>query len=137
LQTALQALYGHYEKTFKLWEEKGKVPRMLHRGPPEHRHLEGRLRLHLKRAEQSAGAVPTSRRRQHVTAQGAPRGEAKAITLREYPDTIAALSEVCTRQGFRTRLEFFRRAARHYLENLGEEATAAHFATALDGPADA
>ncbi len=23
LQTALQALYGHYEKTFKLWEEKG------------------------------------------------------------------------------------------------------------------
>jgi type III restriction enzyme len=27
LQTALQALYGHYEKTFKLWEESGiKVP---------------------------------------------------------------------------------------------------------------
>ncbi|MEI7940320.1 MAG: DEAD/DEAH box helicase family protein [Verrucomicrobiota bacterium] len=27
LQTALQALYGHYEKTFKLWEEKGiRVP---------------------------------------------------------------------------------------------------------------
>jgi len=27
LQTALQALYGHYEKTFNLWEEKGvKVP---------------------------------------------------------------------------------------------------------------
>ncbi len=27
LQTALQALYGHYEKTFRLWEEKGiKVP---------------------------------------------------------------------------------------------------------------
>jgi hypothetical protein len=27
LQTALQAFYGHYEKTFKLWEEKGiKVP---------------------------------------------------------------------------------------------------------------
>lgn len=27
LQTALQALYGHYEKTFKLWQEKGiKVP---------------------------------------------------------------------------------------------------------------
>ncbi len=27
LQTALQALYGHYEKTFKLWEKKGiKVP---------------------------------------------------------------------------------------------------------------
>ena len=27
LQTALQALYGHYEKTFKLWEERGiKVP---------------------------------------------------------------------------------------------------------------
>src|ERR1700726_1448071 len=27
LQTALQSLYGHYEKTFKLWEEKGlKVP---------------------------------------------------------------------------------------------------------------
>jgi hypothetical protein len=27
LQTALEALYGHYEKTFTLWEEKGiKVP---------------------------------------------------------------------------------------------------------------
>ncbi len=27
MQTALQALYGHYEKTFKLWEDKGiKVP---------------------------------------------------------------------------------------------------------------
>ncbi|MDN5752552.1 MAG: DEAD/DEAH box helicase family protein, partial [Nitrosospira sp.] len=27
LQTAMQALYGHYEKTFRLWEEKGiKVP---------------------------------------------------------------------------------------------------------------
>ena len=27
LQTALEALYGHYEKTFKLWQEKGiKVP---------------------------------------------------------------------------------------------------------------
>lgn len=27
LQTAIEALYGHYEKTFKLWEEKGiKVP---------------------------------------------------------------------------------------------------------------
>ncbi len=27
LQTALEALYGHYEKTFKLWEEKGiRVP---------------------------------------------------------------------------------------------------------------
>jgi len=27
LQTALEALYGHYEKTFKLWEDKGiKVP---------------------------------------------------------------------------------------------------------------
>lgn len=27
LQTALQALYGHYEKTFKLWEDSGiKVP---------------------------------------------------------------------------------------------------------------
>jgi hypothetical protein len=27
LQTALQALYGHYETTFKLWQDKGiKVP---------------------------------------------------------------------------------------------------------------
>src|ERR1039458_8181504 len=27
LQTALEALYGHYEKTFNLWQEKGiKVP---------------------------------------------------------------------------------------------------------------
>ncbi len=31
--TALEALYGHYEKTFELWEEaKTSVPALFHRG---------------------------------------------------------------------------------------------------------
>ncbi len=68
-------------------------------------------------------------RRPSVTVDGEPRGEARAITLREYPDTLAALGEVCARYGFRTRLEFFRHAARHYLTHLGETGVAAHFVT--------
>jgi hypothetical protein len=81
----------------------------------------------IKRAEQTAGTAPTSRRRPGVTADGVSRGEAKAITLREYPDTIAALGNVCARHGFRSRLDFFRVAARFYLDHLGEAAAATHF----------
>ena len=56
LQTALQALYGHYEKTFELWEEKGiKVAALLHHRLPEHRHLQARLRLHLRLPPEERG----------------------------------------------------------------------------------
>ena len=56
LQTALQALYGHYEKTFKLWEERGhQGSAVLHRGLPEHGDLEARLRLHLRLPAQERG----------------------------------------------------------------------------------
>ena len=49
LQTALEALYGHYEKTFKLWEKAGHPrPALLHHRLQEHRHLEAGLRLHLR-----------------------------------------------------------------------------------------
>jgi hypothetical protein len=73
------------------------------------------------------GAAPstTPRRARRV---GAGRGEAKAVTLREYPDTLAAVEGVCTRHQFRNRLDFFRRAAHHFLEHLGEGAAAAYFA---------
>ena len=38
LQTALEALYGHYEKTFELWEEaRHQRAALLHRRLPEHR----------------------------------------------------------------------------------------------------
>ena len=38
LQTALEALYGHYEKTFELWQEAGiRVPPVLHRRLQQHR----------------------------------------------------------------------------------------------------
>ena len=38
LQTALEALYGHYEKTFDLWQQAGiAVPPVLHRRLQQHR----------------------------------------------------------------------------------------------------
>jgi type III restriction enzyme len=40
LQTALQALYGHYEKTFELWQQEGIN---VHRRLQQHRHLEAGL----------------------------------------------------------------------------------------------
>ena len=74
LQTALEALYGHYEKTFELWEEAG-ITRaaLLHRRLQQHRDLEARLRLHLRlpprergrhddAGERPARAVPQLRR---------------------------------------------------------------------------
>ena len=49
LQTALEALYGHYEKTFELWERRGiGVPPVLHRRLQQHVDLQARLRLHLR-----------------------------------------------------------------------------------------
>jgi type III restriction enzyme len=49
LQTALEALYGHYEKTFELWQDAGiGVPPVLHRRLQQHVHLQAGLRLHLR-----------------------------------------------------------------------------------------
>ena len=48
LQTALQALYGHYEKTFELWEEQKSRAAVLHHRLPEHGHFEAGLRLCLR-----------------------------------------------------------------------------------------
>ena len=80
-----------------------------------------------------APASTTPRRTRRV---GEGRGEAKAVTLREYPDTLAAVEGVCGRHGFRNRLDFFRRAAHHFLEHLGEGTAAAFFAeTAPSEPA--
>ncbi len=74
------------------------------------------------------GPAAAPRRSRGAAADGTPRGEAKAVTLREYPDTLAAVEGVCARHGLRNRLDFFRRAARHYLEELGEGEAAAFFA---------
>jgi len=73
------------------------------------------------------GAAPSTTPRR-ARRGGAGRGEAKAVTLREYPDTLAAVEGVCGRHQFRNRLDFFRRAAHHFLEHLGERAAAAFFA---------
>jgi type III restriction enzyme len=58
LQTALQALYGHYEKTFKLWEQRDRPvpPCFIHR-LSKYRHLQAGVRLHLR--------VPAKERRRH------------------------------------------------------------------------
>jgi hypothetical protein len=49
LQTALEALYGHYEKTYELWqEEKHRGPAVLHRRLQQHVHVQADLRLHLR-----------------------------------------------------------------------------------------
>jgi hypothetical protein len=90
----------------------------------------------IKRAEQKAGTVSAPRRRS-VGTDGVPRGEAKAVTLREYPDTLAALEGVCMRHGFRNRLDFFRTAARCYLEEIGEAAAAAYFSAPSAAPPEA
>ena len=49
LQTALQALYGHYEKTFALWEDRGHPrPAMFHRRVQQHLNFQTGLRLHFR-----------------------------------------------------------------------------------------
>ena len=64
LQTALEALYGHYEKTFELWEDSGhQGAALLHRRLPEHRDLEAGLRLHLRLPSQERGRHDHARER--------------------------------------------------------------------------
>ena len=64
LQTALEALYGHYEKTFELWAGQGhQGAALLHRRLPEHRDLEARLRLHLRLPAQERGRHDHARER--------------------------------------------------------------------------
>ena len=49
LQTALQALYGHYEQTFELWEQgRHRGAAVLHHRLQQHLDLEARLRLRLR-----------------------------------------------------------------------------------------
>ncbi len=49
LQTALQALYGHYEKTFERWQEgRHQGAALLHHRVPEYRDLEAGLRLRVR-----------------------------------------------------------------------------------------
>ncbi len=49
LKTALEALYGHYEKTYNLWAEaKIDVPPLLHHRLQQHVGFEARVRLHLR-----------------------------------------------------------------------------------------
>ena len=59
-----QALYGHYEKTFKLWEDSGH-PRaaLLHHRLPQHLDLEAGLRLHLRLPPQERGRHDHARER--------------------------------------------------------------------------
>jgi hypothetical protein len=76
--------------------------------------------------ERKGASTSSEPRRARRTSAG--RGEAKAVTLREYPDTLAAVEGVCARHNFRNRLDFFRRAAQHFLQHLGERDAAAFFA---------
>ena len=56
LQTALEALYGHYEKTFELWERAGiSVPPCFIVVCKNTVHLEAGLRLHLRLPPQERG----------------------------------------------------------------------------------
>jgi type III restriction enzyme len=49
LQTALEALYGHYQKTFELWAaRRHQCAALLHRRLQQHLHLQAGLRLHLR-----------------------------------------------------------------------------------------
>ena len=61
LQTALEALYGHYQKTFVLWQE-ARIARsaVLHRRLQQHLHVEARLRIRLRL---STARTKTARRR--------------------------------------------------------------------------
>ena len=74
LQTALEALYGHYQKTFELWADgRHRRPAGLHRRLQQHLDLGTRLRIHLRlpprkrrrldhARKRPAGAVPQLRR---------------------------------------------------------------------------
>ena len=67
LQTALEALYGHYAKTFELWQKaRHRSPALLHRRLQQHLDLEARLRLHLR-------LPPHARRRRQDACTRPPR----------------------------------------------------------------
>ena len=75
LQTALEALYGHYEKTFELWQERGiSRPALLHRRLPEHRDLEAGLRLRLR--------LPPEERGRHDDARATAASRCSATSTR-------------------------------------------------------
>ena len=64
LQTALQALYGHYEKTFDaVGAGEDRRPAVLHRRLQQHLHVQAGLRLHLRlpAAERRRLRAPSSR----------------------------------------------------------------------------
>ena len=64
LQTALEALYGHYEKTFKLWQEAGiRVPPCFIVVCKNTVDLEARLRLHLRLPARERGRLDHARER--------------------------------------------------------------------------
>ena len=107
LQTALEALYGHYEKTFKLWAGRGH-PRaaLLHHRLPEHGHLEARLRLHLR-------LPPQERRRHHDAGERPPR--AVPQLRRDHGNPLAAPEHAADRQ----RAARSRRRARRQLPRHG------------------
>ena len=105
LQTALEALYGHYEKTFDLWQQSGiQGPSVLHRGLQQHLHIEAGLRLHLRLSpgerrwldhagEWAAGAVPQLRRARQPAcppAHAADRQRAARIRAMRWTITSAA-----------------------------------------------
>ena len=75
LQTALQALYGHYEKTFKLWEESGiRVPPCFIIVCQNTVDLEAGLRLHLR--------LPPEERGRHDHAGERPASPSSATSTR-------------------------------------------------------
>ena len=64
LLTALDALYGHYEKTFELWERGGhRRAAGLHRGLQQHLDLEARLRIHLRLSARERRRLDDARER--------------------------------------------------------------------------
>ena len=64
LQTALEALYGHYEKTFELWEKaRHRGAALFHHRLQQHLHLQAGLRLHLRVSARERGwHQPTGQR---------------------------------------------------------------------------
>ena len=59
LRTALDALYGHYEETFRLWRESGNLrSALLHRGLQQHRRVQASVRLHLRLLSGEGGMAP-------------------------------------------------------------------------------
>ena len=98
LQTALEALYGHYEKTFELWNEaRHSRSALLHRRLQQHLDLEAGLRLHLRlpprerrrldhARKRPPRAVPQFRRaRQSARPPAHPPDRQRATRIRRSP----------------------------------------------------